>query len=196
MNHRYSDLHFEDPKRGLWLAQRDSVIHNLLGVRSGSRARRPESKAQLEFRQGALFAYGRSVLANDTSIKFAMVLKQADSVDTVLRSGAEEGGFTYESVQLKEIVPDTVNEHQTLENLLESLSRKYCTGEKLTVAVHLNRDAITELGKVTAPSLSLISFWFFGICGRNRGFIVKNPFHQFEISEYDIPRAPSSITQW
>jgi hypothetical protein len=195
-NHQYSDLQFEEPKRGLWFALRDSVMHSFLGSPPDSRARRPESKAQLEFRQGALFAFGRSVVANDTSVRFAMVPKQADSVDTVLRSGAEEDRFTYESVQLKEIVPDTVNERQTLEILLESLSRRYGTGEKLTIAIHLNRDIVTVLGEVIAPHLPSISFWLFGVCGRKRGFIVRNPFQQFEVTEFDMPRAPASMTQW
>lgn len=195
-NLNYSDLHFEEPKRGLWFAFHDSVMHSLIGVPPDSRARRPESKAQLEFRQGALFAYGRSVIENDPSLRFAMVPMQADSADSVLRRGVENGGFTYELVQLKEIVPDTVNECQTLETLLESLSRRYGTGEKLTIAIHLNRDVVTILGEVTAPHLPSISFWLFGICGRNRGFIVRNPFQQFEVAEFNLPRAPSSMTQW
>ena len=123
-----------------------------------------------------------------------MVPTLDDSADTVLRTGS--GPHHYEPVQLKEIVPEDVNPRQTLETLLADIARRYCTGEVLTIAIHLNRDLVTTLGKITVPALPGVTFYVFGLCGVNRGFLVKDPFGQFEVVEFDIPRAPSSITQW
>lgn len=106
------------------------------------------------------------------------------------------GTHHYEPVQLKEIVPETVNVRQTLEELLADIGCRYCTGEVLTNAIHLNRDLVTTLGKITPPALSGVTFWLFGLCDANRGFLAKDPFGGFEVVEFEIPRAPSSITQW
>ena len=97
-------------------------------MRSGSptgentRARRPESKAELEYRQAALFAFAHSVVGKDTTVRFAMVPTVDDSTDTVLRTGADP--HHYEPVQLEEVVPETVDARQTLEALLAAITRK------------------------------------------------------------------------
>lgn len=196
VNNRFADLTYIEPKRGLWWSLFDSVKHGISPVGQNSRARRPETKSELEFRQAALFSLARASLSSDASLRFAMVPKVDESVDTVFRTGSGPNMYRYECVQLKEIVPGDVDPRQTLESLLESIRRRYGTGEVLTIAIHLNRDLVTTLGSITAPSLPAIAFWLFGLCGSNRGFVVKEPFSRFEVYEFDIPRPPSSITQW
>ena len=170
-------------------------MRNLFTHDPSSGRRRPEPKRELEYRQAALFAFGRSLLTEDSSLRFALVQDQHDSADAVLRLGSEPGPFSYEQVQLKEIVPDTVDPKQTLGGLLESIRQQYCSGEKLTIAIHMNRDLAFTLGK-TQAQLSGITFWLFGLSGPNRGFIVRDPFAQFEVHEFQIPKPPSSVTQW
>jgi hypothetical protein len=46
----------------------------------------------------------------------------------------------------------TVNARQTLEELLANIARRYCTGEVLTIAIHLNRDVATTLGTTPIPT--------------------------------------------
>lgn len=195
MDSQYSNLTYVDPKKGVWKALYDSVMKSLLSRNPSSRRRRPESKVELEYRQAALFAFGRASLARDVSLRFAMVQDQHDSVDTILRFGSEPGSFSYEHVQLKELVPNTVDPKQTLNGLLGSIRQRYCSGEKLTIAVHMNRDHATTLGPLQTH-LSGVTFWLFGLSGRNHGFIVRDPFAQFSVHEFEIPKPPSSLTQW
>jgi len=195
MKSQYADLTYVDPKKGVWYSIYDSVMLNLSPPDPSSCSRRLDPKSKLEHRQAALFAFGRSLLAKDASLRFAMVPNQHDSVDTVLRSESKPGAFSYEPVQLKELVPETVGPEQTLDGLLGSITKRYCSGEKLTIAIHMNRDLVTTLGTLKAQ-LSGITFWLFGLNGRNRGFIVRDPFAQFEMYEFNIPKPPSSLTQW
>lgn len=123
-----------------------------------------------------------------------MVPEQQNAADVILRTGSDPYG--YEPVQLKEIAPEDVNPKQTLETLLESISQRYGSGVALNIGIHLNRDFVTQLGLVTAPAMPSVKFWLFGLCGQNRGFLVSDPFGSFTVHEFDIPRAPSSMTDW
>jgi hypothetical protein len=190
----FARLNYIEPKRGVWMSLLRSVTHGIAATGENTRARHPESKAELEYRQAALFALARSTVATDSTLRFAMVPTLDDSADAVLRTGS--GPHHYESVQLKEIVPETVNARQTIKGLLADIALRYCTGEVLTIAIHLNRDLVTTLGTIAAPALSGVTFYLFGLCDANRGFLAKDPFGRFEVVEFDIPRAPSSITRW
>jgi hypothetical protein len=193
MSNGFATLNYIEPRRGIWMSLLRSVVHGRAGSQNTT-ARRPESRAELEYRQAALFALARSAIANDATLTFAIVPEENDSADAVLRVGT--GPHRYERVQLKEIVPETVNARQTLSDLLASIGRRYCTGEELTIAIHMNRDLVTTLGTITAPALVGVTFWLFGLCDANRGFLARDPFGRFEVFEFEIPRAPSSITQW
>ncbi len=190
----FAKLDYIEPKRGVWKSLLRSVAHGIAATGENARARRPESKAELEYRQAALFALARSIVGNDSTVRFAIVPTTDDSADTVLRTGTAP--HHYEPVQLKEVVPETVDARQTLGALLAAIARKYCTGEVLTIAIHLNRDLVTTLGTIPDPALSGVTFYLFGLCDANRGFLAKDPFGRFEVVEFDIPRAPSSITRW
>jgi hypothetical protein len=196
MSNSLATLDYIEPKKGVWRSVRRSVLHGIAPIAQTSRARRPESKAEVEFRQASLFALARASLASDATMRFAMVPEEADSADAVLRIGSAPDAHQFELVQLKEVVPDTVDERQTLDGLLESIRRRYCTGELLTIAIHMNRDLVTTLGTIPDPLLRKVTFWLFGLCDSNRVFIVNDPFGRFAVFEFDIPRAPSSITQW
>lgn len=174
MSNGFAKLDYIDPKRGVWMSLFRSVVHGIAATDKNTRARRPESKAELEYRQAALFALARSVVGNDSTVRFAMVPTTDDSADTVLRTGADS--HHYEPVQLKEVVPEAVDARQTLEALLADIARKYCTDEVLTIAIHLNRDLVTTFGTITDPALSGVTFYLFGLCDTNRGFLAKDPF--------------------
>src|SRR4051812_14406184 len=106
----FATLNYIEPKRGVWMSLLRSVAHGIAATGENTRARRPETKAELEYRQAALFALARSIVATDSTLRFAMVPVVDDSADTVLRTGT--GPHTYEPVQLKEVVPETVDARQ------------------------------------------------------------------------------------
>lgn len=195
MKHPYEALQYLEPQKGVWRATRESVLRSLF-PHGGPNRRRDETKAKLEFRQAALFALGRAIIDSDASLRFAMTTVQRESVDAVFRSEASPNLFAFERVQLKEIVPEAVDPRQTLEALLEDVRRTYGSGEALTIAIHLNRDVVTALGSVKAPEIRGVAFWLFGIAGQNLAFIVRDPFGQFVMREFDLPKMPSSPTQW
>ena len=84
MIEEYSGLEFWEPKHGLWRSQQCEGFNS--ANKPSPKARRLESKALLEFRQADLFAYGRSILQQTSSFRFAMTKKEKreDSVDAVL----------------------------------------------------------------------------------------------------------------
>lgn len=185
------DLSYDIPQRGIWFAHHDTFFSP--GNQS-PRARRPETKQELERRQAALFAFARAAVARDQTLRFAMVPEQQHPADVILRTGSDP--YDYEPVQLKEVAPEDVNTGQTLEALLESIVSRYGSGAELNVAIHLNRNLDTRLGAVTAPSMPSAKFWLYGLCGPDRGFLVSDPFGAFTVYEFQIPRAPSSMTDW
>lgn len=192
----YAGKVFVEPRRQLQLSVVLSVALAIQAERSppSVRTKRPEKKADLEPRQAALFAYGRSLLGKDESLRFAMIAEQDDSADVVIRTQTKAGSFVYERIQLKEVVPIEVNDRQTIVSLLAAIKKRYCCGEELSIAIHLNREVITRLGSIPDPALRGVSFWLFGLCRENRGFLVQNPFLDFEVFEFDLPRMPSSLT--
>ncbi|MCA9639135.1 MAG: hypothetical protein KC492_00540 [Myxococcales bacterium] len=64
-------------------------------------------------------------------------------------------------VQLKELVPTELNEHQSLEQLFHGL-RKYANSEQTAVAIKLNRRFRIDPSKIAAPDLAFAGIWLFG----------------------------------
>lgn len=191
MSDPYERIAFINPARELRLCIAGSVIAALGGAQQEGK-RRPESKETLERRQAALFTYGRSLIESRPDMDFGMIPIQDDPADMVIRTPSASGPHSFEPVQLKEIVPEEVNVGQTLDELLTSIRQKYGSGSPLTIAININRETVTTLGSISDPNLPH-NFWFFGLCGQNRGFLVANPFNNFTVHEFPLPKMPSSL---
>lgn len=189
----YQNLKYGDPARGLRLNVMLSALIELTRMKK-IRAKRLETKPELESRQGALFAYGRMLLEGNSSMMFATVTQQDDPADIVLRTESS-GAFIYEPVQLKELTPSDVNPTQTIAGIVDAACRKYPSESGLVLAIHLNRDCLTKLDQLVRPACDNLHFWFFGICDRNKGFLVKDPFGDANVFEFSFPKLPSSLTE-
>jgi hypothetical protein len=94
----YQNLQYGDPARGLRLSVILSALIELTRVKK-VRAKRLETKPELESRQGALFAYGRMLLENNSSMMFATVNQQAAfAYIDVIPPRAGTGGFSPDTV--------------------------------------------------------------------------------------------------
>jgi len=67
----------------------------------------------------------------------------------------------YAPVQLKEVVPDSVNPEASIEQVLAKLTR-YTTSDNLIVGIHLNRAGIADLGRIRPPHLNVRELWIYG----------------------------------
>jgi hypothetical protein len=111
-----------------------------------------------EMRQAALFAYGMSQRWPDWNFDFARPNNTNADYDAVIRwQRADERRFT--PLQLKEFVPDGVNDRATLDEIFEGLTR-YRDSTDVTVAVFLNRRF--RLEEISWPHLNFGGLYLFG----------------------------------
>jgi hypothetical protein len=95
----------------------------------------------------------------DWSFDFARPGNTNVDYDAVIRwQRADERRFT--PLQLKEFVPDGVNDRATLDEIFEGLTR-YRDSTDLTVAVFLNRRF--RLEEISCPRLTLGGLYLFGV---------------------------------
>ena len=111
----------------------------------------------LEGRQAALFSYGMGTILG-TDVLFAQVENQ--DYDIICKFSTN-GGTNYVPVQLKELVPDTFPNAQTLQNEINKLS-KYVDSADLTVAFHLNRRAHLNFSELVVPKNTVAAIWLYG----------------------------------
>lgn len=120
--------------------------------------RKRDLRKASESRQAALFAYGmgKAVLRAPT----AFAVSEAQDYDVVLKY-ATKGTIAHIPVQLKEWVPDFINQSATLQSELDKLS-KYTDSKELVVAFHLNRDATVHLSELKFSQVKIGALWFYG----------------------------------
>jgi hypothetical protein len=142
----------------------DAPVSLLLTPEAAMRYRRRRNmKFKLHLRQAALMCFGRKCSEPTDSWTLAMWPEEYSPIDTVFRRRKKSGEETYEFVQLKEFVPTDVNPSQSLQELLDDIERKYPSAGRLTIGVHVHRDATTNLAILRYPKLKEGSLWFFSI---------------------------------
>lgn len=142
-----------------------------------------ELRPFLEGRQAALFCYGMGQIL-DTKISFAQV--EREDYDIIARYELNDE-LIYTPVQLKEWVPNRIQELSDLQTELDKL-KKYADAKDLTVAFFLNRSERIELSKLQFPSSTIGELWFFGAATPDQkiwqimgNLISPNPLsHEFE----------------
>lgn len=119
-----------------------------------------ELKPYLEMRQCAMFAY---LMGRVTQTLVSVAYEEASDYDAVMhhRVGDE---VRFVPVQMKELPPDFLPSTKGLQDLVNSLKRKYPTSPDLTVAIHLNRSTTFRLQDLDLSGLNLGGLWLFGGC--------------------------------
>lgn len=110
-----------------------------------------------EMRQAALFCYGMGQREGKT-VHFA--LSESQDYDFVASwiAGDTQRFFP---VQLKEVVPNTLNADASIQKVVDSL-RKYVNSEDLTVAIHFNQHGRLDTQDLRIPALRIGAVWVFG----------------------------------
>lgn len=114
-----------------------------------------ELKKVREYRQAAIFCHGMSSRIGQ-SVRFAPV--EAADYDFIA-TWQSDTNLHFAPVQLKELVPESLNPKSSIQQLVDGLS-KY-SSDSLTVAVFLNRNGRFSPGELQLPSLSIAALWFF-----------------------------------
>jgi hypothetical protein len=84
---------------------------------------------------------------------------EEEDYDCVLRFKAE-GKLRYSRVQLKEVVPPSINPNAAIESELAKLS-KYSTSNQTLVAVHINQEGPLEFSSIKKPKTSFAEIWLY-----------------------------------
>lgn len=95
--------------------------------------------------------------------------------------------LVYTPVQLKEVVPDSMNIKCTIESVLSKLA-KY-SGDDLVVAVHLNKQSRFDFTKIKIPKLKISQLWMFGSLSldQNKWFIYGDMLGHSNFYEFFYP---------
>ena len=110
-----------------------------------------------EARQAAIFCYGMSQVM-DRPIYFCR--EESQDYDFVASYVVDEKPYLF-PVQLKEVVPDTLNATSSVQKIIESLT-KYVDSKVLTVAIYLNRQVRFDPKDIILPPLRIGALWVFG----------------------------------
>jgi len=162
---KWSKLDWRDPRADLvnlgrlhaeLLRDGISVTHDDL--------RRHELKQHLERKQGALFAHFVGQTFLKAPIAYAMV--EDEDYDSVLWFTVN-GQNRYSRVQLKEVVPPTINSNATIESELAKLS-KYPTSGQTLVAVHVNREGWLDFSSIKKPETSVAEIWLYSTLAQDQ----------------------------
>jgi hypothetical protein len=181
---KWETYEYHDPRKVLIKL---GYVQNLVAVSDlpdkTKNLRNKNQEKYLEGRQAALFCYGIGEAFLKTQVYFALV-EDSDYDCVALRN--EKGNPVYTPIQLKELVPESLNSSMSLEEELQKL-KKYVTSDDLVIALHVNRAGKLEFPKIHVPELNVAEVWLFGSksAGQSRWFLygdlLNNP-HFFEFS--------------
>lgn len=141
-------------------------------------------KLYLQSRQCALFCYGISKFL-DIDVSYA---HYEDSDYDFVIARQEGDTIVYTPIQMKELVPETVNKETTLSEELEKL-KKYVS-PNLVVAVHINRAGRLDLDELDIPDLNIGELWFFGSNQQDqqKWFLAGNMLREPRLIEFEYPK--------
>ena len=152
----WSKLTFYDPEpvlRELRRLERDPALLELPDV--VRRLRTNQLKTDREARDALIFAHG---MAGIVGAKVLVAPGETEDCDFVAKAVVNDIEHFF-GVQLKELAPADLNEHQTLEHLAKSLA-KYAKSDS-TLAIHLNRRVTISLEDLAAIETPFAERWFF-----------------------------------
>ncbi len=144
------------------LTQRDvidpaSLLKRLAALNAADKAKRwrtPEFKELREMKDACLLAYGLS-RALETDV--AVVRGEVEDYDFALRAVGDDG-LQFVGIQLKELPPEELNPHLTLEELLDRLVAGPATDA--TLVIRLNRQGYIPDEALSAVKLPYAEVWY------------------------------------
>ena len=139
-------------------------------------------------RIAALFAYGMSQRMPGYWFDFAGV--ERSDYDAIIRYYDAEECF-YTPIQIKELVPEHVNEASTVEAILQCLT-KYSNSPDLVIVVYLNRRMRIRLHPIRSKQINIGGVYFLGgaSAGKRQWLLMGDLLHSTEISEFEYPTRP------
>lgn len=154
--------------------------------------RKRDLRKYLEWRQAALFSHFISEAVLKIPVAYSLI--EEEDYDCVVHWRKDDVGH-FAPVQLKEVVPKSLNPGAELNNELEKL-KKYATPTNTVVAIHLNQSSRIEFSSIQTPKTTCPEIWIYGSLTPDQsrwflyGNILKKP-RAHEINYPAQPRAPA-----
>jgi hypothetical protein len=138
-----------------------------------------------ERRIAALFAYGMSKRMPGFWFDFAGV--ERSDYDAIIRHHNGEECF-YTPIQIKELVPEHINEDSTVEAIMHSLA-KYSNSPELVVVVYLNRRMKIRPHPIRLKQINIGGLYFLGAASPNKRqwLLMGDLLQSAEISQFEYP---------
>lgn len=160
----FRKLDFRDPRPFLTNLRRLELGGTLAGLPPEVRSLRTnELKHWREKREAAIFCYGVSQIVG-TTVYFAPTEEQDHDF---VATWSDDETQHFAPVQLKEVVPQNLNDTASVQRVIDSLS-KYVDSGDLTVAIHLNQEGRFDPTTLDVPNLSLSGLWVFCATARDQ----------------------------
>ena len=115
-------------------------------------------KSLRESRAAALFTLG---MAEVLGTKVLVAPGEAADYDFVTAWG-DGDTLQFCPVQLKEWVPEELNQEVALQHLFAGIARSYPTSSETVVAIHVNRVGVLDIPSLVLPELPVAGLWLFG----------------------------------
>jgi hypothetical protein len=132
-----------------------------------------------EVREAAMFCYLMGQRIGET-----VYMARGENQDYDFVASWTQGDTrNFAPVQLKELVPLSLNPESSIEKLLAALPKKYVDSHDLTVVIHLNQRNQFDLAALEIPALSIGGLWMFGATTPDQsawglwGDFLHNPTH-------------------
>jgi hypothetical protein len=116
-----------------------------------------DQRKHRERRQAALFCHGMSCRLGQTVFLADEESQDYDFIATWVAGGKQH----LAPVQLKELVPKSLNPTACIEEVLEKLKKYPASSRDLTVAIHVNRELHFEPRDLLLPELNVAAVWLF-----------------------------------
>jgi hypothetical protein len=158
MKKEWSKLTFYDPKATLIEYRQEEQGVALMERAPGPDVLRSDMiRDYREGREAALFCYAIS-----QKIKRAIEFTIHESQDYDAVARWDDGDETlYTPIQLKEVVPKTLNSQACIETIIQNLS-KYVVSQDLVVVIHFNQEQSLNFADIKPPHLNVKELWVFG----------------------------------
>ncbi len=138
-----------------------------------------------EGRDAALFSLGASTVLG---VPVGFARHEATDYDFVLTTRIGDVQH-FSPIQLKEWVPPDLNPEQTLDDILQSIPRRYPRSPRTTIAIRIYRPIRLELESVEAPHATVDGVWLFGCCASDQSewFVYGNLLTQPRLYRFLYP---------
>ncbi len=135
--------------------------------------------------EAAIFCYGMSILL-ETKV-FVSPYEAADYDAVAL--WAEGDAKKFVPIQIKEVVPESLNSKTDLNQEIAKLAQRYPVSKDIVVVIHVNRNGRLDLSSIVVPKLNLGELWLIGAStpDQTKWFMAGDLLNNPKIFEFDYP---------